>query len=191
MQRGNTVKDAWAPKIGTPELVYENQYFQVSRVGADFGAFTKEYFVLDCGRRTGMLATRNGSLLLVQQYRLLINGLSWEIPGGKVDDGETPEAAAVRECLEETGIRCLNPRPLISYQAGLDVIRNPIHLFSCDEVSENHDPQSIHVQEVAGFDWFPLSRCNQMISNGQILDSFTILAILAYQMLQGKPNEKS
>src|SRR5881275_3042575 len=29
----------------------------------------------------------------------------WEFPGGKIEPGESPEAAAVRECLEETGIR--------------------------------------------------------------------------------------
>jgi 8-oxo-dGTP diphosphatase len=28
----------------------------------------------------------------------------WEFPGGKIEPGETPEAAAVRECLEETGV---------------------------------------------------------------------------------------
>ncbi len=28
----------------------------------------------------------------------------WEFPGGKIEPGETPEAAAVRECREETGI---------------------------------------------------------------------------------------
>jgi 8-oxo-dGTP diphosphatase len=28
----------------------------------------------------------------------------WEFPGGKMAPGETPEAAAVRECLEETGL---------------------------------------------------------------------------------------
>jgi len=30
--------------------------------------------------------------------------LIWKFPGGKVEDNETPEAAAVRECYEETGI---------------------------------------------------------------------------------------
>jgi mutator protein MutT len=29
----------------------------------------------------------------------------WEFPGGKIEPGESAEAAAIRECLEETGIR--------------------------------------------------------------------------------------
>jgi 8-oxo-dGTP diphosphatase len=36
----------------------------------------------------------------------------WEFPGGKIQPGETPEAAAVRECLEETG---LTVQPLSRY----------------------------------------------------------------------------
>jgi 8-oxo-dGTP diphosphatase len=36
----------------------------------------------------------------------------WEFPGGKIEPGETPEAAAVRECLEETG---LVVQPLFRY----------------------------------------------------------------------------
>ena len=36
----------------------------------------------------------------------------WEFPGGKIEPGETPEAAAVRECEEEAGIVV---RPLFRY----------------------------------------------------------------------------
>ena len=76
------------PTLSKPQTVYENQRFHVQRVEADFGPFTKQYFMINSGVRAGMVAIRDNSLLLVQQYRMLINGLSWEIPGGKVDDGE-------------------------------------------------------------------------------------------------------
>jgi 8-oxo-dGTP diphosphatase len=36
----------------------------------------------------------------------------WEFPGGKIEPGETPESAAVRECCEETG---LTVEPLFRY----------------------------------------------------------------------------
>lgn len=181
------MKNILSPQIGEPAVVYHNERMQIHRIEADFGSFSKEYFVWESGERAGMVAARNGSLLLVQQYRLLINGLSWEIPGGKVDDGETPHTAAVRECMEETGIRCLNPRPLISYHAGLDVIHNPTHVFFADELSEDNGLQNLHPNEVYSFGWFPLEQCNEMISNGQVKDSFSILAILAYQMEQKGP----
>lgn len=76
----------------------------VSHVHAEFGDFAKDYYVVEFGPRAGMVAVSEGKILLTAQYRFLINGIAWEIPGGRVDDGEMPIEAAQRECLEETEI---------------------------------------------------------------------------------------
>lgn len=173
-----------APIVGPWSLDYENKVQKVYRVSAEFKDFSKEFFVSDTGERAAILAVNNGSALFVRQYRLLLNGPSWEIPGGKVDEGESPAQAAVRECLEETGALCRKPRLLISFHHGLDVTHNPTHVFVSEDVAVDHDLAGIHSQEVSGNHWVPLSRCAGMISGGKIVDCLTMLALLSYMNLQ-------
>lgn len=178
-----------SPQLESREVVYKNRYQQVYRVVANFSGFTKEYFVTDYGQRAGIMVEQEGSLLLVRQYRLLIDRLSWEIPGGKIDDGETPEVAAVRECLEETGIRCRNLKPLLFFHPGLDATANPTHLFYTHEFTETKE-KHLNPQEMCEHVWIPLSRCLEMVFTQQIVDSMSILALLAYHTLktgQGHP----
>lgn len=60
-----------------------------------------------------------------------------EFPGGKCDDGETPEAAVVREIREETGldvrIRGLRLRTSHDYQHG----SLELHFFDCECADDN------------------------------------------------------
>ena len=44
-----------------------------------------------------------GHVILIRQYRYAVNAFLWELPAGSVDEGESPEQAARRECHEEIG----------------------------------------------------------------------------------------
>jgi 8-oxo-dGTP diphosphatase len=54
------------------------------------------------------------------------------LPGGKVDPGETPEQAVVRELAEETGITALAARPWIRYEHAFRLRRIRLFFFRID-----------------------------------------------------------
>jgi 8-oxo-dGTP diphosphatase len=59
---------------------------------------------------------RDGRILIGQRKDLGHHPLKWEFPGGKLEPGETPEAALVRELQEELGIRARIDRELMRYE---------------------------------------------------------------------------
>lgn len=161
-------------KIEPLDEVYRDRNQTIQRVIARFDGFSKEYFVSDHGRRAAMLARRNDEVLLVRQYRLLINALSYEIPGGRVETDESPEDAAARECLEETGVACAGLRPLICFHPSLDIWKNYTHIFYTEDCRETSSPGSERRA------WIPFARCLEMVFDGRISDALSILALLAF-----------
>ncbi|MDZ4799045.1 MAG: NUDIX hydrolase [Bryobacteraceae bacterium] len=164
-----------------PKLDYSNRFMDIRHTRADFGAFHKDYYVVDLGPRAGIVALRDGCVLMTRQYRFLIDGYSWEIPGGRVDAGESPEVAAVRECVEETGIRCSELKPLVVYYPGLDNFDNRTSLFYSEKV-EVAAPFAPNDAEVVEISWVAVDTCLDMIFRGEILDALTVAGLLACQV---------
>ena len=160
-------------KIEHQGIVYQDKYKRIEKIHAQFHGFRKEYFVADFGEKAAVVIVKNGAVLLIRQYRLLLNGLSYEIPGGGVNENETPRDAAVRECLEETGFKCQNLKPLINFNPDLEYTKNYTHVF-----------QEEHVEDISNNDnryvWVSLKNCINMIFTGKISDSLSIISIFAY-----------
>ena len=173
--------------ISTPKTNYRDKYQKITKVEADFGDFIKEYYIRDAGGRSGIVIKENESVLLVKQYRILIRDFSWEIPGGKVDTGELPMLSARRECFEETGVDCYDLKPLVFYHVGLDTSYNPTHIFYTDKFSQLK-PFEPDPKEVIEMKWVPIDECLELISKKEIVDSFTIIALLSFNSFRDKLN---
>lgn len=175
-----------SPKFGPRETVYQDPYQSIYTLKADFGDFSKEYFVRYSGPRAGILVLDGDSVLLTRQYRLQIDKLSWEIPGGKVEEGESGEDAAIRECLEETGVQCENLKPLLDYLPGLDISENPTSIFYSLEQKRVSQPEP-NPREVLTQEWVPFDQCMEMIASQEITDALTILALMSFQLQVRQP----
>ncbi|MCK4911791.1 MAG: NUDIX hydrolase [Thermodesulfovibrionales bacterium] len=73
--------------------------------------------------------TAAGDLILIKQYRPALDRLVVELPAGLVDKGESPEKAARRELIEETGYSCAKLVPIITAAMSSGIHCEPWHVF--------------------------------------------------------------
>ncbi len=96
-------------------------------------------------RISAAVVVQRGRVLMVRR-RVAEGQLSWQFPAGKIEPGESPERAAVRETLEEAGLRVAAVRSLgervhpdthrhMSYIA-CEVVSGTAHVADSDEVAE-------------------------------------------------------
>ena len=132
-----------APKTQrTPNRPYTKRVDEVSAGG----------LVISQDRTQGLLIGR------IDQKDAARARLLWSLPKGHIETGETPEQAAIREVMEETGIESAIERELgiidFWFMAGGKRIHKTVHHYLFRETGGLLAPQVSEVDEVA---WFPLA----------------------------------
>jgi 8-oxo-dGTP pyrophosphatase MutT (NUDIX family) len=91
--------------------------------------------------------------------------LLWSLPKGHIEEGETPEQAAIREVQEETGIESEIARELgvidFWFMAGGNRIHKTVHHYLFKEIGGQLAPQITEVDDVG---WFPLSEIIDLLA---------------------------
>jgi ADP-ribose pyrophosphatase len=115
-------------------------------------------------------------ILLLRQYRYAAGGYIYEIPAGRLDDGESPEACAVRELREETGCSAAQMEPLYSMLTTPGFSDELIHVFRATGLA--HGETAREADEFADVVIMRLAEALELIRTGEIVDGKTALSIL-------------
>jgi len=121
-------------------------------------------------------AGEDPTILLIRQYRYAADGFIYEIPAGRLEVGEPPEACAVRELREETGCTAAKMEHLYTMYTTPGFTDEKIHLFVATGLvrGESALEQDEFVEVVPT----TMSAALRLIKDGTINDAKTALSIL-------------
>jgi 8-oxo-dGTP pyrophosphatase MutT (NUDIX family) len=125
-------------------------------------------------------------VLLLWRHRFITDTWGWEIPAGRIEDGETPEQAAAREALEETGWRPGPLRPLLGYHPSNGLTDQRFHVFLADGATHVGDPVDAH--EAERVEWVPVAALRAQMQAGRVGDGMSVTA-LSYALAFGHLTE--
>lgn len=167
-------------KLLSSRTCYENPIFAVTEDHAvePGGVEIKRAIVRHRGSAVMLPVDGKGRVLLVRQYRLAAQRFLWELPAGRVDEGETPLAAAKRELLEETGFRARRWTKLISFYPSPGFLSEKMTIFVAGELSEG-DAQPMEDERIE-IRWFTPREVEEWVGAGKIVDGKTIAGFLAW-----------
>ncbi|MEX0896099.1 MAG: NUDIX hydrolase [Patescibacteria group bacterium] len=118
-------------------------------------------------------------ILLVKLYRYPIGQLSWELPGGGIDEGETQLEAALREVTEETGLTLDTAEPIGAFYTLNSCSAEKSHVFIAHvgDVSVSADDVSEDDEYIVEKKFMSLDTVLQMIDDGEITDCLTATVV--------------
>ena len=119
-----------------------------------------------------------GHVVLIRQYRYPVNRWLWELPAGSVDEGESLEQAARRECHEEIGqwpetvVRLGSMFPTPGYCDEEMFFFRVSGLTTPEHEAEVDEDEHIEVRI------FTLRDAREMVRSGEIVDMKTVIGLM-------------
>jgi 8-oxo-dGTP pyrophosphatase MutT (NUDIX family) len=115
-------------------------------------------------------------VLLLWRHRMTTDTWGWEIPAGRIDAGESPDVAAEREVLEETGWRPGKLHHLVTYHPTNGTSDATFHLFAADGATHVGDPSD--PDESERVEWMPWDEVREEMRAGRVQDGLSLTALL-------------
>ena len=136
-------------------------------------------------------STGEPRVLLERQYRYAARQRLWELPAGRIDEGESALAAARRELREETGFAARRWTRAMFFWVSPGFLDETMAIYLARDLQPGDDePED---DEVIAKRFFTLPAAVRMAMNGTIRDGKTVAAVLWLQrrLSDGKKSRTS
>ena len=160
-------------KILSSEYLSRHRYFTARKDKCETpeGNIVDEYFVVELPTTCCAVAiTEQGEVLMVRQYRHPVEEAILEIPGGFVDENETPEQAVKRELKEETGYEFSTIKKVGKIAANPGVLNNFTFLFLAQGGIKTGE-QTLDTNELIEIEKISLQELKTLFLENRILQS--------------------
>ena len=120
----------------------------------------------------------DNKVIMERQYRYVYGKDIFELPAGKIEKGEKPEIAAIRELEEETGYSTDKLISLGEIYPSVGYTDEIIRLFLATDLKKTK--RHLDEDEFIDLDYVPIEVLENQIKNGEIRDAKTVVAVLKY-----------
>jgi 8-oxo-dGDP phosphatase len=172
-------------KVHGERSLYESEWMNLRLVDVELPSGDRfEHHVLRIPSEAAAAIVRDAErgVLLLWRHRFVTDTWGWELPGGRIDEGEEPAEAAARETVEETGWRPGPLRPLLSYHPLPGAVDQRFHVFVAEGAVEVGEPG---VDEAERVEWHSPRRVRELVLSGGVVDGYTLTALL-YALAAGE-----
>ena len=118
-------------------------------------------------------------VVMLRNHRVAVGGTLWELPAGRRDPGETPEAGARRELEEEVGLRAGTLEPISTFWTTPGFCDEVMFLFRASDLEQV--PPRPEADERIEQATFTLDQALAMVGRGEIREGKTLVALLLEQ----------
>ena len=149
------------------ERIYEGAIINLrkDKVTVEHGTSYREIVEHNGGAVLAAL-TADGKMVMVRQYRKPAERVMLEAPAGKIDPGEEPMDAAIRELKEETGYTAPPPPPPTRFYPSVGYSEEMLYLYLCTELTPGEtcfdENEAIDLEEM------DVETLYQMVMDGRI-----------------------
>lgn len=164
----------------TSTSVYDGKVIslRVDEVTLPNGKTSKRELIKHPGAVAIIPITKEGKIVLVEQYRKALERSLIETPAGKLEPGESPEITARRELEEETGYGCEKLTFIQSFATSPGFADEIIHMYVAEGLYKIENSASLDEDEFVEIIEATIDEAELMMKNGQIFDAKTAYSVL-------------